>query len=469
MKSLCQLENKILTVITQNRLILKNQTVLLAYSGGADSTALLIILKKLSEIIDFKLYALHINHMLRGADAYEDESKCIKTCSKWDIKCFTKRVDVTRYAEENNLSIEQAGREIRYRELFLLKGELKAHSIATAHHYDDNIETIIMRIIRGTGIDGLCGIDIKRNDGIIRPFLSVKKSEILGYLKKNNIAYCVDKTNFENFYFRNKIRNIILPAFLNINADFENIIYRLSRQSKILKEKIESELNEYKSQIIVEEKSAKIKIELLYGAKDYLKPYIIRQMLNCIGSLADIEKKNIESILSLPASNTVWSVDWPRGIKAKREYEYLIVTNCINNDAEDNKNFNFVLKFNEENIISPLGIKIMMEHTDTFEKKYSSSFQKYIDYDKIKGNVFIRSRKTGDVIKPLNMKGSVSLKKYFINNKIPKQQRDNIPLLCDKDNIIWVIGYALNDAYKIDKNTKNIIKITVTDMERDNA
>lgn len=463
MNNLCFLENKIYETIMKYYLISSNQTVLLALSGGADSTALLIILKKLSRIINFKIYAMHINHMLRGADADADEKRCSELCKELEVTCFTKKIDVLNYSKSNNLSVEQAGRELRYKELFLLKNELNADSIATAHHYDDNVETILMRCIRGTGIDGLCGIDIKREDGIIRPLLYIKKAEITTYLNKNEITYCIDKSNYENEYFRNKIRNLLLPNFTRINPDFDEIIIRLCNQAKIAVDKIEKELNYYKNHIIINDSSAKINIDMLYCAKNYIKPYIVRYMIDQIKSLINIEKKNIDSILSMPVSNTIWSIDLPGHIIAKREYEFLKIER-IKCDNVTEKSFKYPIIYENENIIPKSGIKILLKKVDSFEKKYSSAYEKYIDYDKIKGNILVRNRQSGDKIYPIGLNGSTSIKKYFINNKVPKQQRDNILLLCDEENIIWIIGYALSDKYKVDEGTKNILKISAKSL-----
>lgn len=388
MDNLSFLENKIYETITKYDLISSNQTVLLALSGGADSTALLIMLKKLSGIINFKICAMHINHMLRGADADADENRCAQLCKELDVICYIKKIDVSNHAKKNNISIEQAGRELRYKELFLLKDELNANSIATAHHYDDNVETILMRCVRGTGIDGLCGIDIKRKDGIIRPLLYIKKTEIITYLDKNKIFYCIDKTNYENEYFRNKIRNLIIPKLTKIKPDFDDIIIRLCNQAKITIDKIEKELDYYKNHIIIKDGSAKINIDMLYCAKNYIKPYIIRYMIDKVNSLTNIEKKNIDSILSMPVSNTIWSIDLPAGIAAKREYDFLIIER-IKCDNVTEKIFNYPIIYESENIIEQSGINILIEKVDSFEKKYSSTYEKYVDYDKIKGNIFI--------------------------------------------------------------------------------
>ncbi len=468
MNNLNSLENKIYEAIIKYDLISSNQTVLMALSGGADSTALLIILKKLSLIMDFNIYALHINHMLRGADADNDENRCMQLCKELNIKYFTKKIDVFNYAAKNNMSIEQAGREIRYNELFFLKNELNADKIVTAHHYDDNIETILMRCLRGTGVDGLCGIEIKRKDGIIRPLLHVKKREILDYLDKNNTSYCIDKTNYENQYFRNKIRNFVLPALIQIKPNFDDIIIRLSNQAIKIRDKIENEMDYYKNHITVKDGSAKINIDMLNLANSYIKPYIIRYMIDEIKDLTNIEKKHIDSILSMPVSNTIWSINLPGDVIAKREYEFLIVK-CGECDNVTEKSFIYPIIYGRDNIIKQLGIKVFLQQAELFEKKCGSLYEKYIDYDKIKGNIFIRNRRIGDKIYPIGLNGSMSLKKYFINNKVPKQRRDAIPLLCDEQNIIWIMGYALSDKYKVDEKTKNIVKISVKSLEKDDA
>jgi tRNA(Ile)-lysidine synthase len=458
-------EEKIFNTIQNYQLISKNQTVLLALSGGADSTALLILLKKLSNMLGYSLYAMHLNHMLRGKDAECDEQFCIRLCRSLGVKCFVKKIPVMQYASKNRLSVEQAGRNIRYREFFKLSEELKADKIATAHHYDDHIETVLMRIMRGTGIDGLCGIELSRPDGIIRPMLQVHKDEILNYLAENNTSYCIDATNEENEFFRNQVRNIILPAFMQIQPNVKELLYRLSFQAKKIKEDIEENLKQYEKEYELLNDEIRINIQSFNEAKEYLKPYLLRDMLRQLDCLENIEKKHIDGILSMPDTNTIWSLDLPGGIKAKREYDCLIIKDY--KAYTNNKPQNFIYSVNRigETILKALNIKISIRKSEIFEKKAHSVFEKYIDYDKINGNLFVRGRLPSDRLRPLNMKGSVSIKKYFINNKIPKEKRDGICLLCDEKNIIWVIGYALDDRYKVDSQTKNIAKITVSDLE----
>lgn len=465
MERLNPFENKILNTITENQLILKNQTVLLALSGGADSTALLIVLKKISKILPFSLFAIHLNHMLRGEDANRDEEFCLRLCAGLGVECSVKKIPVLQFASQNKMSVEQAGRILRYKEFFLLKEKLQAQKIATAHHFDDHIETILMRIMRGTGIDGLGGIELSRQDGIIRPLLGVNKAEILNYLAEQKVAYCSDATNEENEYFRNQIRNIVLPAFLKREPKFKELLCRLSIQAKKVKDGVEASIEKYEKEFVVTSQAVQIKATLLYEADEYLKPYILRGMLKQKNCLENIEKKHIDSILSMPDSNTIWSLDLPQGLKVQRQYDYFIIkqdTDVIKRSQQD-----FIYPVNRlgQTTIEALKIKITIDKSQIFEKKEHCVFEKYIDYDKIKGNLCIRNRLPSDKLRPLNMKGSVSLKKYFINNKIPKEKRNSICLLCDEQNIVWIIGYALDDRYKVDSATKNIVKITVSDLE----
>jgi len=167
----------------------------------------------------------------------------------------------------------------------------------------------------------------------------------------------------------------------------------------------------------------------------------------------------------MPCTNTIWSLDLPGGIRAKRKYDYLIIS-CGKKEASYVPvHALYPVKRMGQTIIKALKIKICIQKSEIFEKKAHCMFEKYIDYDKINGNLFIRGRLPSDTFRPLNMKGSMSVKKYFINNKIPKEKRDEICLLCDEQNIIWIIGYALDDRYKVDSQTKNIAKITASDLE----
>ena len=214
---------KVKISIEKKDLLKNGDSVLVALSGGADSVFLLNIMLLLKDEFNLSIYAAHINHMLRGKEADYDEEFCRTLCKKNDIKLFTHRADVALIAKETSVSEEVAGRNVRYTFFNEILEKENIQKIATAHNFDDNIETVFMRFIRGTGISGLCGIPYKNNN-IIRPILDIKRSEIEDFLSECNADYVTDKTNFEQIYTRNKIRLGIIP-------EIEKNINRFSKKS----------------------------------------------------------------------------------------------------------------------------------------------------------------------------------------------------------------------------------------------
>ncbi len=207
---------KVLSYIKDNNLIKPNDKILIALSGGPDSICLLNVLFELREKLNISIAAAHLNHLLRGEDAFEDEKYVINICNHMGIECFVKRVDINAYSKESKLSSEMAGRSARY-DFFdeILKKE-GFNKIATAHNANDQAETVLFRLMRGTGLEGLGGIRASRDDKIIRPILCLSREEVENYVKLKNLNPRIDKTNFEKIYNRNKIRLDILPYIKEI-------------------------------------------------------------------------------------------------------------------------------------------------------------------------------------------------------------------------------------------------------------
>ena len=217
----------VLQTIFKHNMLNRGDKVLAAVSGGADSVCMLHILNSLKNDLDIELYCAHINHGLRGDAADSDELFVKSLCRSLDIPFFSKTIDVAKMAEENKLTVEEAGRIARYSFFDELKMQYGLSKIATAHNKNDNAETVLMRIIRGTGVDGLCGIAYVRGDGVIRPILDVSRKEIEEYCTDNSLDFCTDATNADNDYTRNKIRNQLIPY---LEREFNsNIIDAMTR------------------------------------------------------------------------------------------------------------------------------------------------------------------------------------------------------------------------------------------------
>ena len=301
------MKQKVENTIVGYNLINSGDKVVVGVSGGPDSISLLNILNEIkNKKINFEIIAAHVNHQIRK-EADEDEEYVQNYCEKNNIKCYTKRIDVIKYANNNKIGLEEAGRNLRY-EFFeeVMKNE-NANKIAIAHNKNDKAETIIMNIIRGSGIAGLKGIEPIRDEKYIRPLIECERKEIENYCEQNKLNPRIDKTNFENEYTRNKIRNIVIPY---IEKEFNpNIIETLSRLSRVASETedyLKKETLEIYSKIKIEEKEKQIILNLKeFNTKDTLirKRILMYTIAKLLGNSQNIEQVNIEDVIIMCEKN----------------------------------------------------------------------------------------------------------------------------------------------------------------------
>lgn len=445
-----QIEEKVKKFIINNDLIKKDERIMIALSGGSDSVCLFHILNKLKMSIGFELFAFHLNHNIRQ-EAKHDELFVKKLCEEYGIKLFLESIDIPKIRTKENLGLEELSRKIRYDLINKISTENNIDKTATAHHLLDHSESIILNMVRGSGIRGLRGIGIK-NGNIIRPMLVLSKDEILDYIKENNLEYVTDKTNFDTDYSRNNIRHNVLPHLKEVNNNAFMHFFELS----MVAEEIEDLLNELSKKVKFyhEKNGVYIFINDFIDLNKAVKKQVLFNMLRSIKVTKDISSKHVNKIIDLISKNkTTFDLNISNDIIVKRRYDKLYFE--YNNQKRkeeiyinvENKDY-FDININEYQI-KLKKIKILEKNNE----------DKYVDYDKIENNLFIRNRKEGDVFSPFGLKGSKKLKKYFIDKKIPKEKRDSIPLLVDGENIVAVIGYDISEKYKTDKNTKNILNI----------
>lgn len=466
MNSTEQFEAKLQRFVVDQKMIEPGQHILVALSGGMDSAVLLHALKYVSKQEKFTLSALHINHMLRGRAAIEDEEKARKMCEALCVPFYCLRFDVAAFAKKNKLSIELSGRAVRYEQLFALKKIIDADKIATAHHFQDNIETVIMRCMRGVGVEGLRGIAPYRRGGVIRPLISFTKTEIVQYARMRKIKYGVDATNAQNEYLRNRVRNVVIPRCKEVNPDFEQLIERLRRCAVDISMQIAEDIKEAKAKIQSTEGMVILPVAIVQNTKSHLRPYLIRATFKQAGMLTDIEEKHVRKILRMPLTKTTWMLNMPGKVCFKREYENFLIKKTKQKD-EEKQEFCIAVKKNGNTCIEELGIDISVQSVEKFEKNNHSLYEKYIDCDKIYGNLCLRNKRALDRFYPLGMSGSKSLKKYFIDKKIPKVKRESVLLLCDEKEIIWVLGHGISENFKVDAQTKNVLKIAIKQRKQE--
>ena len=458
---------KVLQTIQTYRMLSPGDKVIVGLSGGADSVALLHLLKKSQDHLNIHLFAAHVNHGLRGEAAGGDAAFVQNLCKQWDIPVYFKEADVRALAQTMGQSEEEVGRQIRYDFFNWVKTEVGGNKIATAHHKNDQAETILHNLIRGTGMQGLTGIQPVSGNLLIRPLIEVTKVEIMEYLELHQLFYREDATNQDSVYTRNRIRNQLIPS---LEKDFNpDIVDSLTRMAGILREE-EGFLTGYSEYIYHKDAQpfdGRITFDL-YSFLTYhrtIQKRLVRMALNELrGNLHDVASIHVDAVLKLAEVGRTGSKTIIPGsdrgapeVQAEVSYGNLQLQKA--GDPLPSAILEHSLDLPGQLTLEVPPMKITAEKTNRNEGLAFSPECIYIDGDKIKGKLIIRSRKNGDRFQPLGMQGTKKLKDFFIDRKVPAAQRDFIPLLVDEENIIWVAGYQMHQDYRITRSSENIVKI----------
>ncbi|WP_027309055.1 tRNA lysidine(34) synthetase TilS [Caloramator sp. ALD01] len=449
------MKEKVLSYIKENRLIEPNDKIVVGLSGGPDSVCLLHILCSLKEELNITVYSAHVNHMIRGEEALRDEEYSKKLSEKLNVEHFSTRVKVEEFAKEHRMTSEEAGRYIRYKFFDEVLSKVGANKIALAHNMNDNAETIIMNLIRGTGTLGLIGIPNKRDGKYIRPILCLTRDEIEKYCQENELNPQIDSTNKESIYTRNKVRLELIPY---IKDHFNpNIVENLNRLSQIIKSDedflqcyVEDILNNYYI-------NNRFSIEGFNKQHIAIKRRIIRKMIEMVyGSISGIEQRHIDDCINLILKGETGKyVVLPHGIVCKIEYQNFLIDTI----KDDSIEYEYKIKIPGITYIPELNAKIYTNILENLNNINHNTFIKYFDYDKIGNDITVRSRKAGDYIILSGIGGKKKIKDFFIDKKVPRDKRHTIPLIAKGSEIIWIIGMRENSLYRIDDKTKKILEI----------
>jgi len=442
--------------IAKHQMLLPGETVLVAVSGGADSVCLLHALNSLKKEYKLQLAAAHLNHGIRGQEAERDVKFVKKLCKSWHIPCYQKTEDIPVLAGSLGVSEETAGRLARYQFFRELKEELKLDKIATAHNQDDQAETVLMRMIRGSGLDGLSGIRYVRVDGVIRPLLDVPRSMIEGYIKENALSYVTDSTNQSDAYTRNKIRHQLLPL---LKEEFNpNIIGALSSMAQNMAEDgdfIQGYTGRLYRRInspLPSKKPVILDIETMKLLDTSIQTRVLRLAVqDAMGRDYRLERCHMDAVLELLDKETGTSVNLPKGLVVAVRYGWL----AFEKEEEQPKAFAGGIQYEVElGRVYDLGeqqLSLTLEELPVALREG----QMLLDYDKVKElPLEIRTRRQGDRIAVFRDGRERKLKDFMIDEKIPVKERDRIPLLCSENKVLAVIGYRIAEPYKKDKETK---------------
>jgi tRNA(Ile)-lysidine synthase len=442
-------EQTVIEYISRKGLITEKDKVLVAFSGGADSVFLLSFLLKFRRKYKIEVAAYHLNHMLRKKAAFNDEEFCRLFCEGKKIPFFSGRVDVKTTAAEEGISVEEAGRNIRYKLLNETAVQEGFTKIATGHNRDDNTETVMLNLFKGTGIRGISGIPSLRGN-IIRPLLNTSKDDIREYLTRYGIKYLTDKTNLRNDYERNFIRNRIIPELKKrINPSLDEAIMRSSEVFRNISSYVDKKALEAEEGLAEYGKELRLKLDKL--PEEEIQPVVLKKIIER-NFLTELSFNDILSVLSLKNKTSGKGVSIPGKIRAVREREYLIIYN------EQTQS--------ETRLMIKTGGHCEIEGKTLFIEQWSGRTNltdrrsiEYISGDELGDNFFIREWRNGDKFTPLGMSGSVKVSDYLNSLKVPSFEKKKKLLLTDGKDIIWIIGYRISEKFKVKPDTKRVLKL----------
>ena len=462
------MENKVLSYMKENKMVEAGETVVIGVSGGADSVCLLHMLAKNRELLGIKLVAVHIHHGIRGQTADRDAIFVEEMCHMENVPFYLYRYNIPSLAKERGMSEEEAGRYARY-EAFnqCLKDNCKDSygKIAVAHNKDDLAETMLFNLIRGAGVKGLKGITPVR-DNVIRPVLCLERREIEEYIKVNNLKYITDETNFTEDYTRNKIRLNILPQIKDgINSQVISHLEATANSLALIDDYMENQCEQEMLKIVTVKANGLFIEDIGFKAlHKAMQGYIVKKCIYQVaGKAKDISGIHINSVLALFNMNVGKKVNLPYGIIAVKEYEGVHIyiskeDNSIDSDKMCIVDINGTGEYNYCNGKVDVNLNIdedIYNESIFIENKYT----KWIQCDIMKVNLQLRTRQQGDYI-VVDEKGSKKkLKDFFIDAKIPREDRDNIMLLANGSEIVWIIGYRLNYRYRVRDEHAKIYKL----------
>ena len=453
---------KVLSTINKYELIKKGDKIVVGLSGGPDSVCLLHILSRMKDEWDLEIYAAHLNHQIRGIEAQKDAFYISKLCEEMGITFFIKSINVPEYCEKNGVSIEEGARQLRYEMFSEIKDKTKANKIAIGHNLNDQAETILMRIMRGTGLQGLKGIDYIRDGVIIRPILDIERKDIEEYCKHYKLNPRIDQSNLESIYTRNKIRLDLIPYMKdNFNSNVIESIVRMGNSLRSDNDYLENEaLIKFKDISKINSDSVELKINSYTNLHSAIKVRVLRNAIKQIlGDTNFIDQRHIDDIIELEDESKIDKViNLPRGIFVYRKKDSIIITNkeIVIEELEFCYNIpsNGFIKIREIGVV----IETQVMSIDKYKRSKSDKSCKWFDFNKIEGGIVARNRRTGDKIKLSG--GSKKIKDLFIDIKIPKEDRSKVPIIADSQGILSVGNIRNSENYKIDSQTKEVLKVT---------
>jgi len=465
------LEQRVLDFIQQNQLV-SGKKLVVAVSGGADSVCLLHILVKLQKELGIKLHVAHLNHRLRGTESEADAKYVSDLSRQLGIPATIEGREVKGYQAEHRLSLEEAAREVRYGFLAEVAKTIGTNLVAVGHTRDDQIETILLHLIRGTGTRGLRGLqpytDWKSKTGsiaIIRPLLEISHQETEGYCQSHELKPRIDATNISLSPLRNRVRHQLLPLLMSYNPAVAQALLRTAQIASDDIDFLDKEASRLWDKVTREQgKTIILDRERLDRLPPALKRYLLRAAVEkMLGSAKDIEMRHIEEMMSALNKAAGKRLSLPQGLIFSIEYDrYILTSDPTALSPLPVLSGEFQLGIPGETSLPGWRVEAaVINREDATEK---DNFTAYLDLDKVGDKLLVRPRKRGDRFQPLGLDQPKKLNEFMIDAKIPRTWRQQVPIVCSPEQIIWVVGWRIDERAKVSDKTKKVLRL---EFERD--
>ena len=484
-----ELPKKVKNTISKYSMLSEGDHVLIGLSGGADSVSLTLILTKLRRDFNLSLSAVYINHGLRPEETKNEESFCKALCDNLAVEFFIKTADVKGYAKDRKLNMQEAARELRYQVYEEVSNEINAGRIALGHNADDQAETVLMRLIRGSGQRGISGIPpvrglelrvksyelrTKKHIMIIRPLIEIERKEIEMFLSQyselqtpdSKLSYMVDSSNLKKDYLRNLIRLTVMPELKKQNPAMVKGICRVADIAR--GEDAYLELIVTKTLMKLISRKNKEAIELFLFPLETMDRAVLRRVLrraiDSVEGLRGIDFVHIENIIRLIKSGMSGSrLNLPGGVRAVKRYSTLLLTS-----RPALKLLPCIFTVPGELVLKDIGITLTAQVSENrgdasseIHKGYDGRSAAVFDLDNIHTPLMVRARKNGDYFYPSGFGMKKKLQDFFVDNKIPKEDRDAIPVLSSGEDIIWIVGHRADERFRAKDDTKRFLIISI--------
>jgi len=456
--------NKIRQTIEKYKLLDKGDRVVVALSGGPDSTALLVILTQIVEEIGFNLIAAHINHGLRAEESDEDEKYSRELSEKMGVDFVSHKID--KIGVKKGVSPEDYYRRQRYSLLNKVAQEQRAQKIALGHNLQDQAETVLLNLLRGSGLEGLKGILPMRDGKFVRPLIEVSRREIISFLNVAGIQYRQDSSNESKQYLRNRIRGELIPYIKErFNPKIEENLAQTAEILRTEDEFIRQYVLEAMNSPSIQRQKKLISINIPYVNKlpQAIRLRFFKVLLESLNpkknGFSFTHIKSLENLAQRKGSGK--RISLPVDIAARREYDNLILER--KKACPKHIEYEYTMKLPCSINVKERNLTIRLQTTNRDYIDFGSENKVYMDLGKISLPLILRNRRDGDWFQPLGMKGRKKIKTFFIDRKITRNERNEIMLIADQISVVWIEKLHLNERVKITTETKDVLELEIID------